>query len=190
MVGRKASRISPYQSMHVTGRRFLASGGICLILILFATAIVYLHVTQRHEQIQRGDRLSALHARDLDGHSRQIASTSPRGYRVWIVLSPSCPICERELPLLDKTFSSGSVLPEVTVISLGGHTDTDRMTQGLTAVRMRTVVDESGDLERLYGRFGVPTMLVFDRVGRVTSKIVGQPADIAGAITSATQGGS
>ena len=98
----------------------------------------------------------------------QIDLASYRGRPVLLVFwTTSCPICQRELPMLNRMEPEfrGKGIAVVTVL-LGGEGEA-RNFLGSNSIGLTSAYDSEGKVGRAYGVGGVPKLVLIDKSGKV-----------------------
>lgn len=104
----------------------------------------------------------------------QVDLASYAGRPVLLVFwTTSCPICQRELPMLSRMepeFRTKGI--SVVTICLGGQDET-RDYLNSNRIALKTVYDEHGKVGRAYRVSGVPKLVLIDKNGKVKRRSSG-----------------
>lgn len=113
-----------------------------------------------------GSAAPAFSLPEVDAGQVDLASYS--GQPVLLIFwTTSCPICQHELPLLnrlDPEFRTKGI--SVITVCLGGVDET-RDYLNSNRIALKTVYDAQGKVGRAYGVGGVPKLVLIDKEGRI-----------------------
>ena len=133
------------------------------LLLLVAAVFVGGYVLSRGSL---GSAAPAFSLPEIDAGQVDLASYS--GQPVLLVFwTTSCPICQHELPLLnrmDPEFRSKGI--SVVTICLGGPDET-RDYVNTKRIALKTLYDVNGKVGRAYRVGGVPKLVLIDKEGRI-----------------------
>ena len=133
------------------------------LLLLVAAVFVGGYVLSRGSL---GSAAPAFSLPEIDAGQVDLASYS--GQPVLLVFwTTSCPICQHELPLLnrmDAEFRSKGI--SVVTICLGGPDET-RDYVNTKRIALKTLYDVNGKVGRAYRVGGVPKLVLIDKEGRI-----------------------
>lgn len=99
--------------------------------------------------------------------SRELQGKVPLYIKFWL---STCPTCLAEMPHLVHSYEEYGDGMQLIAISLGVDGDTPAVvaqTASDYGLQMPVVVDESGEIQELFGVFGTPTHIVIDHDGRI-----------------------
>ena len=103
---------------------------------------------------------------ETDGGQVDLASYSGRPVLL-VFWTSSCPICQRELPMLNRLEPElrGKGIAVVTIL-LGGEGEARDFLDS-NRIGLRSVYDSEGKVGRAYGVNGVPKLVLIDKDGKV-----------------------
>ena len=155
----------------------LARALLAVIALVSAITATWVFLSLRFEHVDVGSPFSIPDLPRLDGAPGYARAADPAAPRLLMLIRPSCQICRQGLAELEQLVSPDGN-ERIQIIALGSRAEALRAFKDYPRASALTVIDESRTVERAYGRFRVPTVIVLSN-GRVHRKVRGREAELA-----------